>query len=84
MRTTVRLDDALLIDAKRLAAERGTTLTGVIEEALREVLSRSEHPEPSPRSRLPVSRRGGGLKPGVDLNGSAALLELMEAADGSA
>jgi hypothetical protein len=40
MRTTVRLDDALLTEAKKLAADSGRSLTAVIEDALREVISR--------------------------------------------
>lgn len=40
MRTTIRLDDELLREAKRLAAETNQTLTAVIEEALRERLAR--------------------------------------------
>ena len=40
MRTTVRLDDRLLADAKRYAAQSGRTLTSLIDEGLREVLAR--------------------------------------------
>lgn len=40
MRTTIRLDDALLLEVKREAAETGMTLTAVIEESLRERLAR--------------------------------------------
>ncbi len=82
MRTTIRIDDHLLADAKRLAAERGSTLTAVIEEALREALGRSRGNDGPPRPKVPVSRRAGGLQPGVDLDDSAALLDLMEARDG--
>lgn len=42
MRTTLRLPDDLLKEAKKRAAERGTTLTALVEEALREALSRAE------------------------------------------
>jgi len=78
MRTTVRLDDALLEQAKRVAAVRHDTLTGLIEQGLRLVLAQSG---PRPRRRrilLPVSRAGGGVLPGVDLNDSSALLDVME------
>lgn len=75
MRTTVRLDDALLKAAKRRAIERGMTLTAVIEEALRQALApprrRAARPE------LPTYR-GRGLQPGVDLDDNAALLDRME------
>ncbi len=42
MKTTLNLDDGLLREAKKRAAERGTTLTRVVEEALREALSSDE------------------------------------------
>lgn len=78
MRTTIRLDDPLLAAAKRHAAETGRTLTAVIEDALRrELARRSETPQARPQ--LPISdARGGGLQPGVDLDDSASLLDLME------
>lgn len=76
MRTTVRLDDHLLAAAKQRATEQGTTLTGLIEEALRETLGRRTA-TPSARAKLPTFR-GNGLRPGVDLDSSAGLRELME------
>lgn len=78
MRTTVRLDPALLADAKALAARTGRTLTKVIEDALRQALSRrSELPTGNGRVSLPTFA-GSGLQDGVDLDSSAALLELMD------
>lgn len=79
MRTTVRLDDELLKETKRFAAETNRTLTAVIEEALRERLARRE----GPRERKPFEPKvfkgqGKGLKPGVDLDDNSALLDLME------
>ena len=40
MRTTIRLDDQLLAEAKKYAAESGRTLTDVLADALRETLAR--------------------------------------------
>ena len=80
MRTTVRLDDELLAEVKRLAARRGMTLTAVLDEALREMLARRAQGGPARPPKLP-SFKGRGLQPGVDLDDSAALLELMESAD---
>ncbi|MDQ3973587.1 MAG: type II toxin-antitoxin system VapB family antitoxin [Actinomycetota bacterium] len=79
MRTTVRLDDALLRAAKRYAAEHGTTLTRVLEDALRALLARRDSPAPQPF--LLVTFGQGGLRPGVDLDDSVALTELMERDD---
>jgi len=78
MRTTIRLDAALLADAKKLAAESGQTLTRVIEDALRMKLARQKVRRKSPPLRLPTTK-GRGLLPGVDLDDSSALLERMEA-----
>lgn len=77
MRTTLRLDDALLREAKRRAADSGRTLTALFEEALREKLLRRPLPGKVGRVRLP-SFRGKGLQPGVDLDDTAALLDLMD------
>ena len=79
MRTTVRLDEELLAEAKRLAISRGSTLTSVIEDALREAVQRARSSTAAARPELPVSREDGGLQPGVDLDDSAALLDLMDA-----
>ena len=80
MRTTIRLDDDLLTAAKRHAVETGRTLTAVIEDALRQSLSRRET-QPSARASLPFGRADAVLQPGVDLDDSASLLELMEQDD---
>lgn len=76
MRTTIRLDDALLEKAKRAALERGTTLTAVIEDALRRALIPTAA-RPREQVSLPTFR-GDGLRPGVDLDDTAALLDVMD------
>lgn len=79
MRTTIRLDDDLLRVAKQHAAAHGTTLTKLIEDALREVLARRPARDAKP-FRL-VTFGEGGLRPGVNLDDSAALLDLMDRDD---
>jgi len=76
MRTTIRLDDDLLRSAKRAALERGTTLTAVIEDALRRALA-PEMPAARVEVELPTFR-GDGLQPGVDLDDTAGLLDVMD------
>ena len=77
MRTTIRLRDELLERARKRAAEDGRTLTSLIEEGLTLVLAR---PKSGPRKhvKVPVSQASGGVLPGVDLNRSSALEEIME------
>ena len=78
MRTTIRLADALLREAKREAARSGITLTAIIEESLRERLARSAaSAEPRSHTRLAASG-SGGLRPGIDLDDSAALLDVLD------
>ena len=77
MRTTIRLDSHLLAEAKKTAAVTGKTLTAVIEDALRESLSRRRDLQKRKKVVLPTFR-GRGLQPGVTLDDTAALMELME------
>ncbi len=78
MRTTVRLEDALINQAKREAQRRGETLTALIEQGLRLVLAPSHSRRKRAPVQLPVSEAGGGVLPGIDLNDSFALLDTME------
>lgn len=78
MRTTLRVDDELLRRAKSYAARRGRSLTSVFEEALRRLLAEAEQLDKRERVELPVSAATGGVLPGVDLDDSAALLDVME------
>ena len=76
MRTTIRINDDLLKQAKKRAAEEGRTLTSLIEDALALALTK---PKASRRSRveLPVSQASGGVLPGIDLSRSGDLEEAM-------
>jgi len=76
VRTTLNLDDQLMRQAKEEAARSGRTLTSVVEDALREALSRRAAAPVEPYQVRPFA--GSGLCPGVDLNDSAALLDLMD------
>lgn len=78
MRTTIRLDESLLQEAKHVAVRTGRSLTAVIEDALRESLARQRQAAARQRVAL-VTVSGNGLRPGVDLDDSAGLLDLMEA-----
>jgi hypothetical protein len=77
MRTTVRLDERLLAEAKKYAAESGRTLTSILEDALREMLARRRARARTKPVRLKTVT-GSGVRPGVDLDDTASLLDLME------
>ena len=63
-RTTVRLPSELLKKAQRKAAAEGRTLTGLMEDGLRYVVS--EQPSSKKERVMPrVSTAGGGPAPGV-------------------
>lgn len=81
MGSTIQLDDDLHATVKRLAAEHGRTMKAIVNDVLREALTRQFHPQ-RPRLELPVFH-GTGVLPGVDLENSAALLEIMGERDGS-
>ena len=75
MKTTLNLDTELLREAKKRAADEGTTLTAIVERALRDALV-----EPTPQEPFifdfPVSDGGG--PPLVDVADRDALYDLME------
>jgi hypothetical protein len=82
MRTTLRIDDQLFRAAKKAAAESGRTLTAVVEDALRQSLTSRRQPAKSTQFKLPLLQLGETM-PGVDIDDSASLLDLMEEAHGA-
>jgi hypothetical protein len=78
VRTTIRLDDALLARVKAEARRSGRTLTRVIEDAVRESLARTAAAVPGRQPVVLPTFRGGGPLPGVHLDGGASLAELMD------
>ncbi|HEX5079046.1 MAG TPA: DUF6364 family protein [Geminicoccaceae bacterium] len=77
MRTTIRLDENLLREAKAYAAATDRTLTRLVEDALREALARRDARPVRRRVRLRTFK-GCGLQPGVNLDSNAALRDLMD------
>lgn len=76
IRTTVRLPPELLRQAKRKASAEGRTLTALIEDGLRHVVSATPRPKKARRVSLPVSRATGGAMPGIDLARTCTLDEM--------
>jgi hypothetical protein len=77
MRLSVRIDDELLAEAKRLASETQQPLAAVIEDALRQRLARCNAAPDTEGNRL-LTDGGAGLRPGVCLDDNAALRAAME------
>jgi hypothetical protein len=75
VRTTLNLDDHLLRSAKKEAAERGVTLTSLIEDALRAALA-TQQGRSDYNLCLPVVK--GRRPPAVDVSDRDAVYELME------
>lgn len=68
MRTSLHLPDDLLKRAKNKAAADGRTLTSLVVEGLRLVLSPKPNAGQSGKRNMPrVSKAAGGLMPGFDL-----------------
>ena len=78
MRTTVRMQPELLREARLRAAGSGTTLTALMEEGLRLVLSGKPRSSPRKWVELPVCREKGGVLPGIDLNNRAAIQDILD------
>lgn len=76
MRTTIKIDDQLLREAKARAARLGSTLNAVVEDALRESFTRRRDTDRRPIE-LPTFA-GSQLRPGVDLDDGVALIDRME------
>jgi hypothetical protein len=74
-RTTVRLPEDLLDRARRKAAAEGRTLTSLIENGLRAVVTENRKARKQERIPPRVSKADGGLMPGVDLTNPSALQE---------
>jgi len=76
MRTTLNLDDQLLISARHRALDENVPLSKVVENALREALAK---PKAVRRSVRLITASGSGVKPGVDLNNGRSLQDIMDA-----
>jgi hypothetical protein len=75
VRTTLTINDEVYRQTKAVAAATGRSVGSLVEEALRTALALRAHPSSSVE---PLPTSPGSLLPGVDLDDSAGLLDLME------
>lgn len=81
MKTTLNIHDALLIEAKALAARQRSTLTRLIEEGLRMRLRSEQSPPAKARPSMlvfPVLEGKGGLMPGIDGTSNRSMLDAAD------
>jgi len=76
MRTTLDIDDRLLAAARRVAAEKGTTLTAFVEHAL--AASLTQRAAADAPYRLQWKTHRGRTLPGVDVADRDRLFEMMD------
>lgn len=77
MKTTVDLPDDLLVEAKKYAAEKRTTIRALIERGLRRELSKEDYPRQARRPAIRWVTVDGGLPPAVDVADRAKMMEWL-------
>lgn len=76
MKTTLNLDDRLLERAKQVAAQENSTLTALVEDALRARLTKKPRAHSAFRLQLPTVR--GASPPDVNVADRASLLDYLD------
>ena len=75
MKTTIEISDAILAEAKLLAAQQGTTVRALVESGLRRVLA-ERRARATPFRLRQASFKGKGLSPELQGQGWAPLRDL--------
>jgi hypothetical protein len=78
MKTTLNINDELLLTAKAAAVQQRTTLTRLIEEGLNLRLRALSATPQRAKFRLPVLKATGGLVKGVNPLSNKAMLAALE------
>ncbi len=79
MKTTLNLNDDLVARAKALATRERSSLTQLIEEGLALRLGRKPLRARARGKDLPVSKRRGGVRPGIDGISNRSMLDAADA-----
>lgn len=78
MKTTLDINDALLANAKALAAQQRTSLTRLIEEGLQLRLRSSLTTTRASKRKIPVFHGHGGVVAGVNPLSNRAMLDAAD------
>ena len=78
MKTTLDINDALLANAKALAAQQRTSLTRLIEEGLQLRLRSSLPASKTGKRKIPVYKGRGGVVAGLDPCSNKAMQDAVD------
>lgn len=78
MRTTLVIDDQIYRQVKLVAAQDNSTISSVVEEALRSLIERRTACPATPNRPMPLAQSAGWVKPGVDIYDSRQLTEILD------
>lgn len=78
MKTTLDINDELLIKAKAASARERKSLTALIEEGLRLRLRGSPAGKKASNVVLPIYRGQGGLRKGIDPSSNRSMLDAAD------
>ena len=82
VKTTLNLDERLLVRAKALALREGTTLTAIVEQSLRARLApRPKRPNSGKAEEFELPTVTGTAAPNVDVADREALLDVLSSND---
>ena len=80
MKPVVQVDPKVFAEAQRLAEERGVSVETIVEQAVSDLAARTRRSTDPVRRELPTFG-GTGVRPGVNLDRTSELLDLMEGDD---
>ena len=76
---TIALDENLVKQARIKAIQEGTSLSAKVRELLSLYVRQDMPNVPVVIPKLPVSKAGGGLQPGIDPSSNRSMYDAMEA-----
>lgn len=75
---TISLDENLVKQARIKAIQEGTSLSAKVRELLSMYVRQDMPAAPVAIPKLPTSKAGGGLQPGIDPSSNRSLYEAMD------